>query len=569
MAEASRQRMVVAIVLAATLAGAPLLTGFILAGDDAFAYYMYAQQTAANLRDGAILPAWAADLNRGFGGAGLLFYPPFTSYVHAIPALLGLPLVPGVGVLAVLAHVLGGLAALAWLRAAGAGAVALPASLVYTLAPYRMLDLYERAALAEHWAFLWPPLILWAAVTPRLRPRGQAVVIALATAALLLTNLPLALLCGATLAVWALTRQRPVRSLPLVGGAVLGAGVAAIALVSAALASRWVRTELEFGSTAPMFRCSSNTLFNPLAIEPAFNVRASIVVLTTAALALLAFFLVGTSMRRRREPLVWLVIALGWALSTTAFAGPIWDHTPAFSMIQFPWRAAAPMTLTLAALVALVPTPRRAWIMAAAAIVAALPHTYQNLARASVLDSGPSGSHIESLTFPDHAALRAAGALAADIRIANPHFTDRSFKLRAASQVMLDGLDGKGSPALRGILQRPASILAEPAVRVDVLHWGRLDRTLRVESENGGSLVWHSFLFPEMTIEVDGRPAAVAADGTTGLLSHPLPAGNHEVRWRWSPPAELVLGRLVSACSLVVLLGLAFTLMRGRRVKSG
>ena len=63
------------LVGAVVLAGAPLFAGRELKGHDVAAYLLYAQQTAANLREGILLPAWASDLNAGFGGPGLIFYP--------------------------------------------------------------------------------------------------------------------------------------------------------------------------------------------------------------------------------------------------------------------------------------------------------------------------------------------------------------------------------------------------------------------------------------------------------------------------------------------------------------
>jgi hypothetical protein len=149
------------LLLAAVLLGFPLLSGSVLAGHDTRTYLMYASQVAANAREGILLPAWAPDLNGGYGGAGLLFYPPLVHVLHAVPCLAGVPAILSVGLLAAAGFFVSGLAAWGWLRAEGRPA-ALAGALVYVGAPYRLVDVFERSALSEHWAFVFPPLILWA-----------------------------------------------------------------------------------------------------------------------------------------------------------------------------------------------------------------------------------------------------------------------------------------------------------------------------------------------------------------------------------------------------------------------
>ena len=70
--------------LEALVAGLPLLAGRILGGHDVATYLMYAPQVAGLMREGTFLPAWAAELNGGFGGPGLLFYPPLVNVPHAL-----------------------------------------------------------------------------------------------------------------------------------------------------------------------------------------------------------------------------------------------------------------------------------------------------------------------------------------------------------------------------------------------------------------------------------------------------------------------------------------------------
>ncbi len=137
--------------------------------------YIYArtQQVAVELSAGR-LPQTFPDAYFGAGFAFPRFYPPLTLFLSA-----GLALLLGSVVVAVnLTFFLSVLASGFTMYAMTAGIlrnrwIALGASLLYVSMPYRFVDIYVRAALAEAWTFVWYPLILlglWRAVTRRTMP---------------------------------------------------------------------------------------------------------------------------------------------------------------------------------------------------------------------------------------------------------------------------------------------------------------------------------------------------------------------------------------------------------------
>ncbi len=87
---------VLVLVLVMLVVGLPLVGGRVLSGHDIVTYLIYAQQTATNLGEGWVFPAWGGGFNAGYGSPALLFYPPLTSYVNAIPVLMGIPVAVGV-----------------------------------------------------------------------------------------------------------------------------------------------------------------------------------------------------------------------------------------------------------------------------------------------------------------------------------------------------------------------------------------------------------------------------------------------------------------------------------------
>ena len=542
---------------AVLLAGAPILAGRRLGGHDLAAYLVYAQQTAANLRGGILLPAWAGDLNGGFGGPGLLFYPPLANTVHAALPLAGLPLATGLGGLALVASLLSGLALRGWLRAAGLGAGSLWAAVLYVVAPYRLVDLYERSALAENWAFVFAPLILWIAAEERLAPRRRVALGALAVAALALTNLPLFVLFGLAFGplVFVLPSTRGAIR-PLLLAVPLGLALAAFALAPQALASRWLRTELWFGEAgAGAYRPSTNTLFNPGAMDAGFNVRVSMALVATVLLGLAAFLLASPEQRGKAGTRAWLgVLCVAFVVTLGPF-GPAWDATPVLSSLQFPWRAAAPMTLAASALLALLPARRAAPLAILGALLSA-PYagtgTFPSRPPHPSPETGPAGRR-----FPDPGAVHEAAG--EDGSWVQQGMWDYWFVPRTAPQAFFVEMTGGRSPQLDPIRGRAALLSTAPGTPVSVVRWDRLDKEVSLVAPRPGALVWHVLGFQGMSVSVDGRPAPLLFEKATGLVAVQVPAGPHVATWRWRPFPPLGAFRWLSGLALLgvlVLLGL-------------
>lgn len=540
------------LLVAALLFGFPLLTGSVLAGHDARTYLMYGRETAANFREGILLPAWAAELNAGYGGPGLLFYPPLVHDLHALGGLLGAPLVLAIGVFAVIGHFLSGLAVRGWLQAEGKGEGALAAALVYMAAPYRAVDVYERSSLSEHWAFVFPPLLLFVAARPDLRPGPRIGITALVVAGLCLTNLPMAILFSAVLVVAVLRPEVALpRRLALAVGAVLGAGLSLFALVPAALSSRWTATELFYGAASRGYRPSQNTLFSSPPFLPEFNVRVSIAVLLTAGLAVLAFAL----SERRRTCLFWLLVALGCLAMTLPPAGLLWDALPLLSKLQFPWRAAAPMTLALAALAASISRRWRHALVIGATILSAVPFLWRQTAR--LADASPAPPVVESpgSRFPDPVAVSEAAGTSRNAWLHNPQLADVWYLPRTLGAPLAQEIFASGPAVFPELRDRPATATAGPPPPVQVVTWRRLTREVRVAAPSSLVLVLHTLAFPGFTVLVDGEPARAGFERRSGLVAVPLSAGEHVVTWSWSSFGPLRLARGASALFALIVAG--------------
>jgi hypothetical protein len=123
------------------------------------------------LASGRIYPRWQADVNLGFGAPTFVFYPPAIYYLtSAFYAVTGDWMTALFGTL-LAATIASGAAFYHLARRFFGRTSALVAMVIYIVSPYRLVDIYQRGAIAELLAFVWMPLVLLFA--DRLIDRGD------------------------------------------------------------------------------------------------------------------------------------------------------------------------------------------------------------------------------------------------------------------------------------------------------------------------------------------------------------------------------------------------------------
>lgn len=113
------------------------------------------------LSEGNMIPRWAANLNWGYGHPILMFLYPFSSYFSSLFHTLGLSLIDSIKAVFAVSFILSGVFMYLWVREFSDDFSAFFAGALYTIAPYRFIDLYVRGAIGEHVAFIFPPLIAY------------------------------------------------------------------------------------------------------------------------------------------------------------------------------------------------------------------------------------------------------------------------------------------------------------------------------------------------------------------------------------------------------------------------
>jgi len=114
-----------------------------------------------SLKQGNFIPRWGGNLNYGYGHPVLMFLYPLTNYLGSLIHFLGFNIIDSIKILFGLSYLLSGLFMFLWLAKLWNKESGFIAAVFYLFAPYRFVELYVRAALGEHLAFTFLPLVCW------------------------------------------------------------------------------------------------------------------------------------------------------------------------------------------------------------------------------------------------------------------------------------------------------------------------------------------------------------------------------------------------------------------------
>src|SRR5438477_7660217 len=182
--------MLVLVVCLSAFAWMPLAApGYFLNAHDAPHSLFFLQAFDEAIRDGAWWPAWGPNFAFGYGYPLWIFYAPLTYFAGELFHLLGANITTAMKLVDLCATLAATLSMYAWARSHFGRPAAAFAAIVYTYAPYHLLDLYVRSAVAEYATFIFFPLLFWRWEALLTKPSGRnAVLAALVSAGLVLTH---------------------------------------------------------------------------------------------------------------------------------------------------------------------------------------------------------------------------------------------------------------------------------------------------------------------------------------------------------------------------------------------
>ena len=147
--------------LATLLAGIPLFQFELMTGHDFLAYLPRSFEFYQGLNSGQVFPRWSADFAFGYGEPTFNFSPPVVYYLTAFFHVIGFSFLSAENLAAFAILVLSGLGMYLLAGQAFGPRGGLVAAVAYLFAPYLLVSLYVRHALADFSAFAFIPFAFW------------------------------------------------------------------------------------------------------------------------------------------------------------------------------------------------------------------------------------------------------------------------------------------------------------------------------------------------------------------------------------------------------------------------
>ncbi|MCO6452666.1 MAG: hypothetical protein J5I90_17930 [Caldilineales bacterium] len=558
------------VLLALPLPGRLLPPGFWQSGDGMHHLFRVAA-LGQYVNAGMLFPRWFGDFSFGYGAPVLNFYNPL-SYYLALPFTLLGPLTALKGAM-LLAAILSAAALFVYARQRAQWPLALLAALVYLYLPYRAVDLYTRAALAEHVAFIWYPLILLAAdrltiaVATGRSARPQITLFALFWAGLLLTHsfsavmfAPFAL----AYLIWLAARAHDWRVLLWSGlGGLLAAGLSAFfwlpllreqqfaGLGAGGISTGYRQHLMRLGQMIGGLRYD----FTTGELDPSYFALGFIPFLLL--IMCLGFSIVRVARRRgnganniiptaAETALFGGLVTLVALFMTLGISQPLWDALARLlAPMQFPWRFFGMATFGISLSVLALPFD-------------SIPNG-RNRTLAIVI---VSGFILLSLALTTLSALNLQ-----PLTLANRDVTaERMWEMDTATGQAGTTWGGEFIPAgvreqrwaLGRRPEQPSAgeAIAAPEVTLTSVGPDRIE--FAAANTEPWPLRYHAFYFPGWQVRVDGRPVPTVASGDMGLVTAEIPAGEHTIRIAFESTRTRTIAAVISLLSTVILLFLAW-----------
>jgi hypothetical protein len=535
--EPSRRMVWVSLAGAATLVIAPwLLRGYKI-GHDTYFHMNWWLEFAMQFREGILYPRWAELAYRGYGEPAFIFYPPLSLYAGGILTwLLSLHLALGTYVWLVMA--LSGFSSYYLCRQFFGPRAALLGSLVYVLNPYQLLEVHGRCSLSELLVGALLPLLL--AAIYRLHESGKRgiAVVAVLSAAIALTSIPLAVLTAycafAFVLVLAITRKVRVETLAKFALAgLLGGGLAAFLLLPASIEKRWVLASM-YSSFLPQTQLMPISVLVRWVPElPA--VESALIVLGTIA------WVLARKAQPRDAMRGFTVLFFGSMFMLLPISAVIWRFSPALAYVQFPWRLLGFMALAMSVFsAAAVQQSAKGTLFAVGvctlgvAIIGAFTVLANRRADLSL-------SMLEDPFNSGHGYRGWAYVLPRDVKLEDV----KSLKPGEPSFTTITPQAAEGTGA-------GAQADSQSDTRIAVTRWTAEARELAVVARQAVQIRFRLFRYPGWNAYVDGRPTDILSTDRRGAVIVQVPAGHSYVSLLYRRTADQTWGLVVSGLSLLI-----------------
>lgn len=319
------------------------------------------------LQDGQLPVRWSENFGYGYGMPLFQFYAPLPYYVGATLFWTGLDVVVVIKVLYILANLLTAVGAYFVGKKLFGGTGGWVAATLYTLAPYRAVNLYVRGAVSEAWAMMALPWILYGIVLIIQKKRSGFWILLISLVGLMLSHnlttlmfVPISGLFALSYWLtynWPALRQSQLKAnaqqLLVLGSSYLAAiGLAAFYLFPALLENSFTKIQQIFSG---YFHYDNHFLYIRQFITPFWGYGGSswgpddtisffLGYGQLIGLIIFGLAIVAALLRKQLKPtklflygslVLFLILSCFMTLLRSKF---IWDALPLLTTIQFPWR---------------------------------------------------------------------------------------------------------------------------------------------------------------------------------------------------------------------------------------
>ncbi|MEK6409157.1 MAG: 6-pyruvoyl-tetrahydropterin synthase-related protein [Acidobacteriota bacterium] len=513
--------------------------------DDLPSHFAFSKQFDKVFRSGVLYPRWLSDVNKGYGIATTIFYPPGLNYLALlVHALIG-DWMNAFFVITTLALVASGLSFYRLSRVFFSRPASTIAALFYMLFPFHLFNLYFQGAVPQFIGYAFMPWMIYFAY--RLGTQGRLIHYAglgLIYGLYVMTHLPVSYLFTYALALYAVlwaVRERNIRiAFRIAVGMFLGLLVSAIYWLPAALESKyvyeWASEIMPYHSTYFIGLESTDTFW--------FLVNSSFW-LIIAAIVVAAWTLKTAALEGEESPWqkkypsdsahahvrLWIILAISATFMSTSFSLHISKLIPRIDVATPAWRWLAIST-----------------VFASLALAAAIERVKRSVAQTSARDWGC------------RAAVGILFVLSLWITvkygIIEPVRTRQSYVIQA---VHIDsGFTPKNSTPPDHLPDTPLAVLEPDGGVGEVVAWDPQHREIAVRVDQPSELRLKTYNFPGWTARIDGQKVPVSSD-KDGVQIISVPPGRHliEADFVNTPPRTLgavlfFVGLTAIACLTIV-----------------
>jgi hypothetical protein len=329
------------LIFIALVVSYPLLEkGFFKLEGDARLHVLWSTAFLNQFASGDIYPRWLSAMNDGLGSPTFYFYAPLPYWITAV-AGIALPTGSSLSPIAIAAAIgLAGSALTFYVSSLRSCSwqVAFCTAIGYMLAPYHLaIDLLQRCAFGEFWAFVWLPLAIASVLQCFTLAPGAVHRLALAFAALMLTHLLTSLMFCTLLALLPLALIRESNRVAILlrigGGITLGALMSMFYWLPAISFQKWITPDdwIRFYDYTKSFLTFDGLRYSQFRRELLASLVSAVGVGFCALLAI--------PRKSVTSSLFWCITSLTFSVMM-CFRGSwlIWHVVSPLKILQFPWR---------------------------------------------------------------------------------------------------------------------------------------------------------------------------------------------------------------------------------------